>query len=185
MIKLVIEDAGDRMEKTIATTQGELATVRTGRATPALLDSVKVDYYGSMMPLKQVANIAVPEPRMLTVHPWDRSMLSPIEKAIQKADIGITPNNDGHIIRLPIPSLTEERRKELVKVVHKLGEDGKIAIRNIRRDALSVLKKAQKDKEISEDEESNASIDIQELTDDYVKRIDEMMKAKEKEVMEV
>jgi len=185
MIKLVIEDAKDRMEKSLSNTQAELGTVRTGRATPSLLDTVKVDYYGSMMPLKQVANIAVPEPRMLTVHPWDRSMLAPIEKAIMKADIGITPNNDGHIIRLPIPALTEERRKELVKVVHKLGEDGRIAIRNVRRDALNTLKKAQKDKEISEDEENNAGIDIQEVTDDYIKKIDDMVKAKEKEVMEV
>ncbi|MBN2104123.1 ribosome recycling factor [bacterium] len=185
MIKSVIEDAKNRMEKSLASSQSELGTVRTGRATPSLLDSVKVDYYGSMMPLKQVANIAVPEPRMLTVHPWDRSMLAPIEKAIMKADIGITPNNDGNIIRLPIPALTEERRKELVKVVHKLGEDGKVAIRNIRRDAINTLKKALKDKDISEDEESNAEIDIQELTDDYIQKIDDMVKAKEKEVMEV
>lgn len=185
MIEIIIEDAKDRMEKSLDSTQSELGTVRTGRATPSLLDSIKVEYYGSMMPLKQVANVAVPEPRMLTVHPWDRSMLAPIEKAILKADIGITPNNDGHIIRLPIPALTEERRKELVKLVHKLGEEGKIAIRNIRRDALGALKKAQKDKEISEDEENNAGIDIQELTDDYVKRIDDLVKAKEKEVMEV
>jgi ribosome recycling factor len=185
MIKRVIEESRDRMEKTVITTQGELGTVRTGRATPALLDSIKVDYYGSLMPLKQVANIAVPEPRMLTVHPWDRSMLGPIEKAIQKADIGITPNNDGHIIRLPIPSLTEERRREMVKIVHKIGEDGKVAIRNIRRDALNILRKAQKDKEISEDEENNAGIDIQGLTDEFVKKIDDLMKAKEKEVMEV
>jgi ribosome recycling factor len=185
MIKRVIEESRDRMEKTVGTTQGELGIVRTGRATPALLDSIKVEYYGSLMPLKQVANIAVPEPRMLTVHPWDRSMLGPIEKAIQKADIGITPNNDGHIIRLPIPSLTEERRRDMVKIVHKIGEDGKIAIRNIRRDALNILKKAQKDKEISEDEENNAGIDVQQLTDEYVKKIDDLMKAKEKEVMEV
>ncbi|MBN1781333.1 ribosome recycling factor [bacterium] len=185
MIELIVDDAKDRMEKSVSSTHQELGTVRTGRATPSLLDSVKVDYYGSMMPLKQVANIAVPEPRMLTVHPWDRSMLAPIEKAILKADIGITPNNDGHIIRLPIPALTEERRKEMVKLVHKLGEDGRIAIRNVRRDALNALKKAQKDKEISEDEESNAGIDIQELTDSYVQKIDDMIKAKEKEVMEV
>ena len=185
MIKRVIEDTKDRMDKTVGTTQGELATVRTGRATPALLDTIRVDYYGTMTPLKQMANIAVPEPRMLTVHPWDRSMLGPIEKAIQKADIGITPNNDGHIIRLPIPSLTEERRREMVKIVHKIGEDGKVAIRNIRRDALNILKKAQKDKEISENEENNAGIDIQEVTDEFVKKIDDLMKAKEKEVMEV
>lgn len=185
MTKVVIDDAKDRMEKSVASTHSELGTVRTGRATPSLLDSIKVEYYGSMMPLKQVANVAVPEPRMLTVHPWDRSMMAPIEKAILKADIGITPSNDGHIIRLPIPTLTEERRKELVKVVHKLGEDGKIAIRNIRRDALGTLKKAQKDKEISEDEEANAGIDIQKLTDDYIKKIEEMVKSKEKEVMEL
>jgi len=185
MIKNIIDDAKDRMEKSLNSIQSELSTVRTGRASPSLLDSVRVDYYGSNVPLKQVANIAVPEPRMLTVHPWDRSMLSPIEKAIMKADIGITPNNDGHIIRLPIPALTEERRKELVKLVHKLGEDGKIAIRNIRRDALNALKKAQKDKEISEDEESNAGIDIQELTDKYIQKIDDIIHSKEKEVMEV
>ena len=129
--------------------------------------------------------MGVPESRLITIQPWDRNLLSEIEKAIMKADLGITPNNDGHIIRLPIPPLTEERRKDLVRFVHNLGEDGKIAIRNIRRDAIDHLKKAQREHSISEDEEYNGGIDIQELTDDFIKQIDDLIKAKEKEIMEV
>ena len=185
MIEDTLLDAEDRMEKTLSSTQIELGKVRTGRANPAMLDAVKVDYYGAKTPLKQVANIGVPEPRMILIQPWDKSVLSEIEKAIQMADLGITPNNDGHVIRLPIPPLTEETRKDLVKVVHSLGEEGKIAIRNIRRDAIDQLRKAQKDHKISEDEEYNAGIDIQELTDKYTEKIDEVIKAKETEIMEV
>jgi ribosome recycling factor len=185
MIKQVIQDADERMQKTIGTTEQELAKVRTGRANLSLVDSVRVSYYGSMVPLKQVANLGIPEPRLITIQPWDRSIVGEIEKAILKADIGITPNNDGHLIRLPIPALTEERRKDLVKVVHNLGEEGRIAIRNIRRDALDQLKKAQRDHKISEDEEYNAGIDIQEMTDKYIKEIDQKVQSKEKEIMEV
>jgi len=185
MIEEIIKEAGQRMEKTLISSQDEMGKVRTGRANLSLLDSVRVNYYGSMVPLKQVANLGVPEPRLITIQPWDRSMLGEIEKAVLKADLGITPNNDGNVIRLPIPPLTEERRKDLVRLVHHLGEEGRIAIRNIRRDSLDILKKAQRDHKISEDEEYNAGIDIQELTDDYVKKIDESVQAKENEVMEV
>ena len=185
MVESVLEDVKSRMTKTLQNTQSELAKVRTGRANLALLDTVRVDYYGSPTPLKQVANLGIPEPRLITIQPWDRNLLGEIEKAIMKADLGITPNNDGHIIRLPIPPLTEERRKDFVRIIHQLGEEGKIAIRNIRRDGLEKLKKAQKDHEISEDEEYNGGIDIQEQTDEYVKKIDESIKAKEIEIMEV
>ena len=185
MVKEVVQDAKERMEKTLSNTQSELGKVRTGRANLSLLDTVRVEYYGSKVPLKQVANLGVPESRLITIQPWDRNLLGEIEKAVLKADLGINPNNDGHIIRLPIPPLTEERRKDLVRFIHQLGEDGKIAIRNIRRDAIDHLRKAQKEHKISEDEEYNGGIDIQELTDDFVKKIDELIGAKEEEIMEV
>ena len=185
MIEEVLRDAKERMEKTLVKTQSELGSVRTGRANPTLLDVVRVNYYGSTVPLKQVANIGVPEPRLITVQPWDRNLLSEIEKAIMKADLGITPNNDGHIIRLPIPTLTEERRRDLVRLIHQLGEEGRIAVRNIRRDGIDHLKKAQREHTISEDEEYNGSIDLQELTDEYIEKIDESISSKESEVMEV
>ena len=173
------------MEKTVSTIQSEMGKIRTGRANLSLLDTIRVNYYGSTVPLNQVANLGVPESRLITIQPWDRSMLPEIEKAILKADLGITPNNDGHLIRLPIPQLTEERRKDLVKLVHQMGEEGKVAIRNIRRDVIDYLKKAQREHKISEDEEYNGGIDIQELTDSYVKKIDEKVALKEKEIMEV
>lgn len=185
MINDALKGAKDRMEKTIGTTQSELTRIRTGRASASLLDTVRVDYYGSVSPLKQVANISVPEPRLIVVQPWDRSMIGVIEKAIMKADIGISPNSDGAVIRLPVPPLTEERRREMVKLVHQMGEDAKVAIRNIRRDVLEQLKKAQKASQISEDEEYNAGIDVQEITDEHIKKIDTIVKAKEEEVMEV
>ena len=185
MIKQVLDESKEKMEKTISATRSELAKIRTGRANLSLLDTVRVDYYGSMVPLKQVANMGIPEPRLITVQPWDKSQIGAIEKAIMQADIGITPNSDGHIIRLPIPPLTEERRKELVKLVHQLGEEGKVAIRNIRRDALERFKKAQKSGEISEDEEYNGGIDIQNLTDEHIKKIDEIVSSKEEEIMEI
>lgn len=185
MIQEVLNDTKERMKKTLASHKIDLAKVRTGRANLSMVDSIKVDYYGTPTPLKQVANLGVPEPKLITVQPWDRNMLGAIEKAIQQADIGITPNNDGHLIRLPVPALTEERRKDMVKMVHQMGEDAKVAIRNIRRDAMDQLKKAQKDSKISEDEEYNTGIDIQEFTDDFVKKIDEAVSAKEGEVMEV
>lgn len=185
MVKEVVQDAKERMEKTVSNTQSELGKVRTGRANISLLDTVRVEYYGSKVPLKQVANLGVPEPRLITIQPWDRNLLGEIEKAIMKADLGINPNNDGHVIRLPIPQLTEERRKDLVRFIHQLGEEGKIAVRNIRRDAIDHLRKAQKEHKISEDEEYNGGIDIQELTDDFIKKIDEMIGSKEEEIMEV
>lgn len=185
MIEEILQDARERMEKTLVKTQSELGKVRTGRANPSLLDVVRVNYYGSTVPLRQVANIGVPEPRLITIQPWDRNLLSEIEKAIMKADLGITPNNDGHIIRLPIPSLTEERRKDLVRLIHQLGEEGRIAVRNIRRDGIDHLKKAQREHKISEDEEYNGGIDLQEMTDEYIKKIDESITSKEAEIMEV
>lgn len=185
MVDAALKDARERMEKTLASTQSDLNRVRTGRASLSLLDSVKVDYYGTMSPLNQVANLSIPEPKLINVQPWDKSMLPIIEKAINQAAIGITPQNDGNFIRLPIPALTEERRKEMVKLVHQMAEEGKVAIRNIRRDTLDNLKKVQKASQISEDEEYNAGIDIQEMTDEFVNKIDEVIAAKEKEVMEV
>lgn len=185
MIDAAINDAKERMEKTVQNSKTELNRIRTGRASLSLLDPIKVDYYGTRSPLNQVANISIPEPRLINIQPWDKSMLKTIEKAILQADIGITPQNDGNIIRLPIPSLTEERRRELVKVIHQMAEEAKVAIRNIRRDSLDALKKAQKDSKISEDEEYNAGIDVQEITDEYIRKIDDVAKAKETEIMEV
>ncbi len=185
MIDEVLKDLKVRMEKSVASTQMELNRIRTGRASLALLDTVRVNYYGNLVPLKQVANLAVPEPRLITIQPWDKSLLSEIEKAILKTDLGITPNNNGHMIRLPIPSLTEERRKELVRIVHQLGEEGRIAVRNIRRDAIEQLKKLQKEKKISEDDERIAEQNVQKTTDEFIKKIDQAIKAKEAEIMEV
>lgn len=185
MIDDVIKEMKTRMEKSIASTQMELNRIRTGRASLAILDMVRVNYYGNFVPLKQVANLAIPEPRLITIQPWDKSLLNEIEKAILKADIGITPNNNGHMIRLPIPPLTEERRKELVRIVHQLGEEGRIAVRNVRRDAIEQLKKLQKEKKISEDEERLAEQNVQKTTDEFIKKIDQFIKVKETEIMQV
>lgn len=185
MIEPLLKETRTRMEKSLAGTQSELGKVRTGRASLTLLDTVRVNYYGNPSPLKQVANCAIPEPRLITIQPWDRSLLGEIEKAIMKADIGITPNNNGFMIRLPIPPLTEERRKELVKLSHQLGEEGRVSIRNLRRDALESLKKLEKDKKISQDEERNGGTDVQKLTDEFVHKIDEVIKVKEAEIMEI
>jgi len=185
MSDLIIQDAKERMIKTVDSNKSELGKIRTGRANLSILDSVKVDYYGSMLPISQVANLGVPEPRLIVIQPWEKPMLSVIEKAILKTDIGITPNNDGNVIRLPIPQLTEERRKDLVKVIHQLGEEGKIAIRNIRRDAIDTMKKEEKSGKISEDEQYNGGIDVQKLTDEYCKVIDTLVVSKEKEIMEI
>jgi ribosome recycling factor len=185
MVDASLKDTRVRMEKSLSSTQAELARVRTGRASLTLLDTVRVSYYGNTVPLKQVANCAIPEPRLITIQPWDRSVLGEIEKAILKADIGITPNNNGFMIRLPIPPLTEERRKELVKLVHHLGEEGKVAVRNVRRDSLEYLKKLEKDKKISQDEERNGQIEVQKLTDEFVRKIEEAIKTREAEVMEI
>lgn len=179
------KDAKYRMNKTVETFTNELTKIRTGRATPALLDSVKVDYYGQKVPINQAATVSVPEPRLIVVQPWEKKMLPDIEKEILKADLGFNPNNDGTFIRIPIPQLSEERRKDLVKLVHKFTEDSKIAIRNIRRDINDHLKKLEKNHEISEDELSVELEEAQKLTDDHIKQIDEIMENKEKEVMEV
>ncbi|MBP3400809.1 MAG: ribosome recycling factor [Selenomonadales bacterium] len=175
----------DKMKKTIDALRREFASIRTGRATPALLDKITVDYYGTPSPINQVANISVPEPRMITIQPWERNMIGDIERAIMKSDLGLNPVNDGTMIRLSIPQLTKERRQEIVKVVHKKTEEGRVGIRNIRRDAIDALKKLEKSKEISEDELKKAQDDMQKLTDKYIKEADKVMAAKEKEVMEV
>ncbi len=183
--KEIVKDARSRMDKAIESFQSELSKVRTGRANPALLDGVKVDYYGQMVPINQASNISVPEPRMILIQPWEKSMLGEIEKAIQKADLGLNPSNDGSIIRIPIPQLSEERRKDMVRVVKKFAEEARIAVRNIRRDANDHLKKLEKSNELSEDELSVELDEIQQLTDGHTKRIDEILEHKENEVMEI
>jgi ribosome recycling factor len=185
MLKEIEKNIQDKMEKTISVLKNELSTLKAGRANPTILDRITVDYYGSPTPLNQLANIAAPEPRVLTISPWDPKEITNIEKAIQKSDLGINPSNDGKIIRLVIPQLTEERRKELVKVVKKLGEEAKIAIRNIRRDANDQLKKLKKDGKITEDELKKSEEEIQKITDKYIKEADKAVEVKEKEIMEV
>ncbi len=180
-----VDDANRRMDKSIETAAHEFNTVRTGRASAALLDRIEVDYYGTPTPLKQLATINVPEPRMLTIQPYDPSSVKSIERAIQESDLGLTPSNDGKIIRLPIPQLTEERRKELVKVVRGLAEEGRVAVRNVRRDVMHHLKELVKDREVGDDDERRAEERVQKLTDDHVARIDDLLKRKEAEIMEV
>jgi ribosome recycling factor len=181
----LIQDAVRRMDKSVETTQHEFNSIRTGRASAALLDHVQIDYYGTATPLNQLATINVPEPRMLTVQPFDPSSLKSIEKAIMESDLGLTPSNDGKLIRLPIPSLTEERRKELVKLVRRYAEEGKVAIRNVRRDVMRHLEELVRNGDVGDDEERRAEAQVQKLTDDHVKRIDELLKHKEAEIMEV
>ena len=185
MIDDLLTDAGRRMDKSVEAAQHELNTVRTGRASAALLDRVNVDYYGTATPLRQLATINVPEPRMLTVQPFDPSSIKAVERAIQESDLGLTPSNDGKIIRLPIPQLTEERRKELVKIVRGLAEDGRVAVRNVRRDVMHHLKELVRDGDVGDDEERRAEDRAQKLTDEHVHRIDELLKHKEEEIMEV
>ena len=185
MINDLLKDVKARMGKAVESLQSELMTMRTGRASPALCERVRVDYYGVPTPLNQLATISVPEPRLLTIKPWDASVLSNIEKALMKSDLGLTPSNDGHIIRLSIPRLTEERRLELVKQVNRRVEDGKIALRNIRREGVDDLREMEKEKMISEDEMFGGRDNLQEITDGFAKRMDEIGKAKEEEVMEV
>jgi ribosome recycling factor len=178
-------DATRRMDKSIESTRHEFNSVRTGRASPALLDRVQVDYYGTPTPLKSLATITAPEPRLLNVQPFDPGSLKAIEKAIQESDLGLQPANDGKLIRLPIPQLTEERRKELVKVVRRYAEDGKVAIRNVRRDVMRHLEELVRNGEVGDDEERRAENQVQKLTDDHTKTIDELLKHKEAEIMEV
>lgn len=173
------------MEKAVDSLRRDLSKVRTGRASVSILDDVRVDYYGTPTPLNQLGTLAVPEPRLITIQPWEKKLISEIERAIQKADLGINPTSDGIVIRLAFPPLTEERRKDMVKQVKKMGEEGKIAVRNARRDANDSLKKLLKDKAISEDDEKHGEKEIQTLTDDYVAKIDKVIADKEKELLEI
>ncbi|MFZ7126579.1 MAG: ribosome recycling factor [Desulfobacterales bacterium] len=184
MIDSIIDDTRENMEKTIASLVNELKRLRTGRASANLLDGIRVDYYGTPTPVNQMASVSVPESRLITIQPWDVSVIKDIEKAILKSDLGLTPSNDGKIIRIAIPPLTEERRKQLAKNVNKICEDHKIAVRNIRRDANDLLKDAKKDGEISEDEAFKGQELVQKVTDDFIKQIDGIYKEKEKEILE-
>ncbi|PLX67656.1 MAG: ribosome recycling factor [Denitrovibrio sp.] len=181
----VIKEMKDRMDKSIEHYRDELKAVRTGRASIAMFDNVTVDYYGAPTPLNAVATLSSPEPRLITISPWDPSMIPPIEKAILNSSMGFNPSNDGKIIRIPIPQLTEERRKEIVKMVKKMAEDAKVAIRNLRRDGNDKIKKLEKDKEISEDDSKKFVDQVQEITNDFITKVDEVTSAKEKEVMEI
>src|SRR5215211_3074718 len=185
MIADTMTDADQRMAKAMEALRRDLNTIRTGRASPSLLDRVQVEYYGTNTPLNQLAGISVPEPRMLVVQPWDRGSIGAIEKAIQKSELGLNPSSDGQVIRLAIPALTEERRKQLVKTVHQYTEEAKVAVRNIRRDAMDHVRKMLTDKEISEDDERRAEHQVDELTKKFTDEAEKIGKAKEHEVMEV
>ena len=184
-LKPMVADAKIRMRNTVDTVLRELATMRTGRASVAMLDTIRVDYYGTPTPLNQVGNMAVPDPTLITLQPWDPSLLPAIEKAIRGSDLDLNPQNDGKIIRIPIPSLTEERRKNLVKVAHKQAEEGRVAIRNVRRDANEHLKKLLKEHDLSEDDEKQALAEVQRLTDHHIEELNAALKKKETEIMEV
>lgn len=184
MIDDTKKDTRDRMGKTIVALKNELKRIRTGRASLSLLDGIKADYYGTPTPLSQMASLSVPESRLMMIQPWDTTAIKEIEKAILKSDLGLTPSNDGKVIRISIPPLTEERRKELVKVVHKMCEDHKVAVRNIRRDSNELLKEMKKEGEISEDDAFKAQDVVQKITDDHIKMIDDIYKEKEKEIIE-
>jgi ribosome recycling factor len=185
LIDELLSDAKDRMQKSVESSRGELTTVRTGRASPHLLDRITVDYYGAQTPLKQLANVATSDARLLTVAPFDKSSIETIEKAIRESDVGLTPSNDGNLIRLQIPELTEERRREMVKVVHGVAEEGRIAIRNIRRDTMHDLRELKKEGEAGEDDERRAEAALQKQTDDAIAEIDSLLKGKEEEILEV
>jgi len=181
----LLADATSRMRHTVDTVQRELATMRTGRASLSMLDGIRVDYYGTPTPLNQVGNLSVPDPTLIVLQPWDPSTLPAIEKAIRASDLDLNPQNDGKLIRIPIPSLTEERRKGLVKHAHKYAEDGRVAIRNVRRDVNDHLKKRLKEHELSEDDERHALAEVQKLTDQHIEEINASLKSKEAEIMEV
>ena len=184
-VKEIFSVHEDKMKKALETLRKEYGSLRAGRATPSLLEKVMVDYYGSPTPVNQVANVSVPEPRLIVIQPWEKSMIAAIDKAIQKSDLGLMPNNDGTVIRLNIPQLTQERRSEIVKVIHKKAEESRVAIRNLRRDANDAIKKVEKEKLISEDDAKKAQDDVQKLTDRFIKDVDQVMATKEKEIMEV
>jgi ribosome recycling factor len=185
MIKDLLKELDGRMGKTVDVLQGDLLTIRTGRASPSLVERLEVEYYGTMTPLNQLASISVPEPRLIAIRPWDASALPAIEKAILRSELGLTPQNDGKLIRLTIPRLTEERRRELVKVVQRRVEEGKIALRNIRRDAIDDLRQFEKEKLITEDEFHDGRDEIQKVTDDFAAKMDELGKRKEEVILEV
>lgn len=185
MMKDILKQTEEKMIKAVDNVRRELIKIRTGKATTALLDTIRVDYYGTMNPLNQVGNVSVADAHTLSIQPWDRTMLGAIEKAILASDLGLNPSNDGTIIRVPIPPLTEERRRELVKLIKKFGEEGKIAVRNVRRDGIEHLKKAEKDEHVSEDERKIAEKKVQDITDKHSKEIDQLLIDKGKEIMEV
>jgi ribosome recycling factor len=184
MIEETLQESRDRMGKTILALENELKRIRTGRASASVLDGIKLDYYGTPTPLNQAATIAVPESRLITIQPWDVTIIKDIERAILKSDIGLTPSNDGKLIRIAVPPLSEERRKDLVKLVHKSCEEHKVAVRNIRRDSNELIKGFKKDGDISEDDAFKAQDRIQKVTDEYIAKVDEVYKAKEKEILE-
>ncbi len=185
MLNEIYDDAKGRMEKTLKNLENEYKRLRTGRATPSLVEHIKVDYYGTSTPLNQLATITIPEPRTIMIQPWDQNVVADVEKAILKSDLGLTPNSDGKVIRINIPPLTEERRQELVKIVKRMAEEAKVAIRNIRRDANEMIKDLKKEKQISEDDQYRGQEKVQKLTDEYISKVDELMEKKEKEVLEV
>ncbi|HEX2429101.1 MAG TPA: ribosome recycling factor [Gaiellaceae bacterium] len=184
-IEEFLADAKRRMDRSIEATHHEFNSIRTGRASPALLDRITIDYYGTQTPLKSLASISAPEPRLLVVQPFDPGAIKGIERAVQESDLGLTPSNDGKVVRLPIPALTEERRKDLVKVVRRVAEDGKVAIRNVRRDVMQHLKELVVNGDVGDDEERRAEQQVQKITDDHTKSIDDLLKVKEAEIMEV
>ncbi|NLL51991.1 MAG: ribosome recycling factor [Peptococcaceae bacterium] len=185
MINDALSSAEDKMKKTVEVLRKDLASVRAGRANPAMLEKITVDYYNTPTPINQLANVSVPEPRMLVIQPWDKSAIKDIEKAIMKSDLGLTPSNDGNVIRLPIPQLTAERRTEIAKTVRKKAEEARVAVRNIRRELIDNIKNLEKQKSVSEDESKKAQEKAQKLTDTFIKEIDNTLEKKEQEIMEV
>lgn len=185
MPKETIRETRSKMEKALEANAKEISSIRTGRATISLLDGINIDYYGAKSPINQVASISIPEARLMIIQPWDKSIIGSIEKAILKADLGLNVSSDGNVVRITVPELTEDRRRDLVKVARKIAEEGKITIRNIRREANDSLKKLEKSGKLSEDDSRRGQTEIQDLTDDYIKKIDEMIAAKEKEIMEM
>ena len=184
MLEKIYSEYRGKMQKTVEVLEAEFARIRTARANPAILDGIKVNYYDVPTPLKQIATVSVPEPRQIVVQPWDRTMLPEVEKAIQKAELGLTPKVEANLVRIPIPALTEERRRELAKLCGKLTEDSRVAVRNLRREANDMVKKLEKDKKITEDDSKTGTKKVQEMTDEYVKKLDELLKKKETEILE-